>query len=76
MIMFPNSQTLTPNAACKRANRRGFKTTRVKDKITLYDHAGKIIVKDVSPNEVVNLLDTSMREAKEYLQNIETRKGK
>ena len=58
MVVFP--QTLSPNAACKRANRRGYKTTRIKDKITLYDrNKENVLLKDASPNEVNDWLHHS-----------------
>ena len=43
---------LSPNAACKRANRRGYKTTRVKGQITVYDRAGNVVLKDAEPDAV------------------------
>ena len=56
MIMFPTG-TLTSNAACKRANRRGYPTTRSGSKITVYDHGKKnVLLKDASADEVIDWL--------------------
>jgi hypothetical protein len=49
---------LSPNAACKRANRRGYKTTRIKKLITLVDRDGTVVLKDATADAVDSWLQT------------------